>query len=123
MWLTVLVLAAVIAGGLLASSYTHGLSQRYLSASEEIQVLVEQGQWERAGEAAQSYAESWQQTSPYVQMLIDHTDVDAVTMALRIIGAGVKAKDEGMCYQACAELREHAHHLYHRDALTLSNVL
>jgi hypothetical protein len=49
--------------------------------------------------------------------------VDAVTSALKKIEAGISSRELSLCLEACAELGEHAEHLYHRDALTLGNVL
>ena len=37
--------------------------------------------------------------------------------------AAIDAMEQGSCYEACAELRENARHIYHRDAFTPGNVL
>ena len=58
-----------------------------------------------------------------LQILINHDDIDDVTLSLERLRAAIAVQDESACIQACAELRENAGHIYHRDALTLGNVL
>lgn len=125
---TGLVIAFLLLGMTLAGSwYTSGeilqVSERYVSAAEELLYMAEAGAWARAEETAGAYLESWEQTVPRLQMLINHDDTDSVTLSLRRLEAAIRAQDAAGCLTACAELRENAEHLYHRDAFTLANVL
>ena len=70
-----------------------------------------------------AYLSSWEETIPWLQVLINHEDIDDVTLALERLQAGILAQEQGACYEACAELRENARHIFHRDAFTLGNVL
>ena len=103
--------------------YCAGAADRYVSAAEELLILTENEEWQRAGETVESYIGSWEQTVPWLQTLINHDDTDSVTAALAQLRAGIRAQEQAMCYEACAMLRENARHLYHRDAFTLGNVL
>ena len=60
---------------------------------------------------------------PWLQILINHDDIDDVTLALERLQAAIVAQEQSGCFEACAELRENARHIYHRDAFTLGNVL
>ena len=93
------------------------------SAAEELQVMIAAQQWQRADETIQAYMSSWTKTVPWLQTLINHDDADDVTLALKRLQAGIKAQDVPLCLESCAELRESAEHLYHRDAFTPGNVL
>lgn len=123
LWISLLLLALTIGGGALSAMKVSALSDRYVSAAEEMRILTADGQWERAQETAEAYLKSWKDTVPWLQTLINHEDADDVTMALVRLQAGVEAQDTPMCLEACAELKESALHLYHRDSLTLGNVL
>ena len=123
LWIAMGLLVIVIAFGIWSSGTMDGLSRRYISASEELLILAQDAQWQRAGEVAAAYRESWDQASGWLQMLIVHEELDAVDMALKRIHAGIWAQDQALCYEACAELRENAEHLSHRDAFTLGNIL
>ena len=123
LWVAMGLLVAVIALGIWSINTMDGLSRRYISASEELLTLAQDEQWQRAGEVAAAYRESWNETSEWLQMIIVHEELDAVDMAIKRIQAGIQAQDQSLCYEGCAELRENAEHLSHRDAFTLGNVL
>lgn len=121
--LSMVLLTVVIACGLLSAHLTTEVSVRYVSAAEEMATLTESGDWQRSGETVQAYLAQWEQTERWLQILANHEDTDAVTMSLKQIAAGIRAKDLSMCLEACGELRENALHIYHRDAFTWGNVL
>lgn len=123
LWIALILLAAMIGGGIVSGEAVKMQSDRYVSAAEEIDVLVEDNQWARAMEIALAYQDTWEDTVPWLQMIIDHEDIDAVSLALEHLIAGLRVRDASHCLITCTELKEHAHHLYHRDAFTLSNVL
>ena len=99
------------------------MAERYISAAEELWVLAEKEEWARADMTAEAYLQSWRDVKPWLQILINHEDIDDVSLALERLLAAIAAKDQGSCYEACAELRENAGHIFHRDAVTLGNVL
>ncbi|MDD6051026.1 MAG: DUF4363 family protein [Clostridiales bacterium] len=123
LWIAIALLVVTICASLLEVAETRGLSQRYVSASEEILVMVEKQDWARAAETVAAYLESWEQTVPWLQILINHDDIDDVTLSLMRLEAGIRAGEKATCYEACAELKENARHIHHRDAFTLGNVL
>lgn len=116
-------LAVVILSGMLTEGAMGRVSDRYVAASAELKVLVTAEEWTRAAEAAAAYHADWEERVPALQMLINHDDTDDVTMALALLRAAIEAQDVAGCLEACAQLRENALHLHHRDAFTLANVL
>ena len=123
LWIAIAVLIVTIGGSLLEAGETKSLSQRYVSASEELLIMVEKQDWTRAEDTVAAYLQSWEQTIPWLQILINHDDIDAVTLSLVRLQAGIRAREKSACYEACAELKEDARHIHHRDAFTLGNVL
>ena len=116
-------LILVIGGGMLEEMETEILSARYVSAAEELQVMAEKSDWGKAKETVTAYMRDWEDTASWLQLLINHEDIDDVTLALEHLQAAIEAKEQGACFEACAELKENARHIYHRDAFTLGNVL
>ena len=106
-WISLILLAMTIGLGVWSGEEVRALSEEYAGAEASLQ-------------KCQSV---WKQKVPWLQTLINHDDVDAVTTALKKIEAGISSRELSLCLEACAELGEHAEHLYHRDALTLGNVL
>lgn len=123
LWIAIGLLVIVIAFGVWATGTMKVLSDRYISASEELLTLTQEKQWQRADEIVRSYQESWKRTEVWLQTMVIHEELDAVDIALKRLHAGIEAQDQSLSYEACAELRENAEHLFHRDAFTLGNVL
>lgn len=123
LWIAIALLIVTIGGSLLEAAETKSLSQRYVSASEELLIMVEKQDWPRAEDTVAAYLKSWEQTIPWLQILINHDDIDDVTLSLVRLQAGIRAREKSACYEACAELKEDARHIHHRDAFTLGNVL
>lgn len=121
--IALVLLAVTVGSGLLTAQEIGRVSERYVSASEELRSMAEHEEWTRAAQTVQAYLDTWRETLPFLQMLINHEDTDSVTLALVTLQAGIRAEDQAACYVACAELRENARHLYHRDGFTLANVL
>lgn len=120
---SLVVLAVVLAGGVANTMVAHRVADQYVSAAEELLILTEDGHWDRAGEAVQAYQANWDKTLKWLQILVNHDDADDVTLALLHIASGIRAQDRMQCILGCAELRENAQHIYHRDSFTIGNVL
>ena len=110
-WISLILLAMTIGLGVWSGEEVRALSEEYAA------------NWAGAEASLQKCQSVWKQKVPWLQTLINHDDVDAVTTALKKIEAGISSRELPLCLEACAELGEHAEHLYHRDALTLGNVL
>lgn len=121
--ISIVLLIVTIAAGVWSAGEAHILSDRYVSAAEELRIMTGNSDWTRAQETAAAYLEAWHEAVPWLQILINHEDIDDVTLALERLQAAIKAQEQGACFEACAELRENARHIYHRDAFTLGNVL
>lgn len=123
LWIAIVLLALTLAAGWFEEAETRVLSDRYVSAAEELHIMIEKSEWDRARETAAAYLESWQETATWLKILINHEDIDDVTLALERVIACIEAREQGAGFEACAELRENARHIYHRDSLTVGNVL
>lgn len=121
--ISLVLLMLTIGGGMLEEKQTAALSDRYVSASEELRIMAEKSDWSRAKETVTAYISDWEDTASWLQLLINHEDIDDVTLALVRLDAVIAAQDQTGCFEACAELKENARHIHHRDAFTLGNVL
>lgn len=121
--ISLVLLMLTIGGGMLEENQTAALSDRYVSASEELRIMAEKSDWSRAKETVTAYISDWEDTASWLQLLINHEDIDDVTLALVRLDAVIAAQDQTGCFEACAELKENARHIHHRDAFTLGNVL
>ena len=122
-WISLILLRLRIAVSGWSGEALRAGAEEYVASAEELRTLAEAENWAGAEAALQKCRNVWKQKVPWLQTLINHDDVDAVTTALKKIEAGISSRELPLCLEACAELGEHAEHLYHRDALTLGNVL
>lgn len=121
--ISLVLLCVTIGSGCWAEHETKQISQRYEAAAEEIYTLADMAEWSMAEQVITDYLHDWKQTVPWLQMLINHEDIDDITLALERLRACIVAKDAGACYENCAELKENARHIHHRDAFSMGNVL
>ncbi len=121
--ISLVLLALALGVGVWEGKQTESLSQRYVSAAEELRIMAEKSDWQRAAETVSAYMADWKDITPWLQILINHDDIDDVTLALTRLQAAIAAEEQPACYEICAELRENANHIHHRDAFTLGNVL
>ena len=121
--LAVVLTALTIAAGCWTGHTAQTLSEKYISAAEELLIFTRQAEWSRAQEAIAAYHADWRRIVPWLQILINHEDIDDVTLSLTRLQTAVARQDAAECAYACAELLENARHIYHRDALTLGNIL
>ena len=60
LWISIALLCATILLGWWEEQETERISQRYVSAAEEMRVLSDKDDWPRAREIAASYLADWQ---------------------------------------------------------------
>lgn len=120
---SLVLLALVVVCGVMNINLMKNVSDKYISAAEEVRALVQGNDWDRARDTLQAYCQDWKDTLQWLQMLINHSDGDEVSRAMERIEAGIGNRDMSVCLEGCGELREAAEHIYHRDAFTLGNIL
>lgn len=122
-WIAVIILAVVVGCGVWAADVTTGVSAEYVRVADELLALTQKQDWQRASQVLEARRQSWRDTEDRLQMLVNHEDTDAVTMALETIRAGIETADLPTCVLGCRQLREAADHIHHRDAFSWGNIL
>ena len=88
-WISLILLALTIGLGVWSGEEVRALSEEYAASAEELRTLAEAENWTGAEAALQKCRNVWKQKVPWLQTLINHDDVDAVTTALKKIEAGI----------------------------------
>ena len=88
-WISLILLALTIGLGVWSGEEVRALSEEYVASAEELRTLAEAENWAGAEAALQKCQSVWKQKVPWLQTLINHDDVDAVTTALKKIEAGM----------------------------------
>lgn len=92
--ISLVLLMLTIGGGMLEENQTEVLCRRYVSASEELRIMAEKSDWSRAKETVTAYISDWEDTASWLQLLINHEDIDDVTLALVRLDAAISAQDQ-----------------------------
>lgn len=82
-WISLILLAMTIGLGVWSGEEVRALSEEYVASAEELRTLAEAENWAGAEAALQKCQSVWKQKVPWLQTLINHDDVDAVTTALK----------------------------------------
>lgn len=82
-WISLILLALTIGLGVWSGEEVRALSEEYAASAEELRTLAEAENWAGAEAALQKCQSVWKQKVPWLQTLINHDDVDAVTTALK----------------------------------------
>lgn len=123
LWISLVLLLIVLAGGWLLSRRTAETSEALTGAAAELRRLCEAGDWDGAARSLSGWQRRWEEWLPGLQMTIDHADTDQVSLALLTLQAGIRTRSAPLCALGCVQLEESARHLHHRDALCWQNVL
>lgn len=121
--IALVLLAAVLIGGTAAESAIVGLSEQYVSAAEEVRILTTDGAWQRAGDALAAYQHRWDQARRWLELLIQQSGIDEITLALDRLNVAIRRQDASLCDVTCTELRQYAESLRLRETLSLNSLL
>lgn len=121
--ITIAITVTIIALGIFTGHMAYEVSQDYVKQSQAFSAWIRQESWDDAMEALPALIKDWQTTTQWLCIFVNHSDTDNVNLALGKLQAGIETKDLPLSYWALEELEEAFRHIYHRDALTLANVL
>ena len=65
----------------------------------------------------------WEEKSALLSLWVNHGDVDEVSLGLERLETALEQEERFLSLLYATELGEAVSHLYHRDALMLSNIL
>lgn len=117
------VLLFVFAISLSTSLYSWRISNDYQARVRQMEQAVRAEAWEQAFILYDEMDQHWQKVRPFLQLWINHRDTDEINQSLLELGVLLEARLLPESLQVLEVLYEHVNHLYHRDALTLSNLL
>lgn len=117
------VLLFVAAISLITELYSWHISNNYQARVRQMEQAVRQEAWEQARNLYDEMDRHWKKTRPILQLWINHRDTDEINETLLDLGILLEARLVTESLRDLELLLEHVNHLYHRDALTLSNLL
>ena len=121
--LTLFLLFFTLLLGILCETGSHRIAKAFQGDMLNIARALADENTDAALRAAESIYANWQEKSRFVQLWVNHADIDHVTESLLDLRSALIAGDFPAALSAYARCVENFGHLHHRDAFTLRNLL
>jgi hypothetical protein len=109
--------------GLLFMAYTQNVSDTHIQSVQKLERQVKNQQWDQALIAFTELSASWEAKKPWLQLWVDHADVDEVSKYIMETHVGLTLQEESVFFISTANLIESLMHLHHKDDLSLANII
>ncbi len=115
--------ALMLALGLYCGAYSKGVSEEMQGQVREMRGEIQAGSLETALRRTADMRRGWEEKSALLSLWVNHGDVDEVSLGLERLETALEQEERFLSLLYATELGEAVSHLYHRDALMLSNIL
>ncbi|MDF2841219.1 MAG: hypothetical protein K0Q99_1991 [Clostridia bacterium] len=116
-------LIIIIAGSLLTMTYIGNEAESLLINLNELERLIDADDWPSAQSSFQGFKTKWAEVDHKWSMLIDHTEIDYITMDLGELEAYIKAKDKTHALAKLSSLLLLVEHIPDKEYPSLKNIL
>jgi len=123
MWTVIVLLVLIIAIGITSTTISANISRDFSQDLATAEESIRNRDWEKAMQAMDTMKNEWEETCEWLQFWVNHGDTDDVNLAIEQLIAAIEVQDVPLSLIIGAELGESLRHIYHRDALRISNIL
>jgi hypothetical protein len=120
--LIIVTLGLILGAGFFTISEVSGTSKVLLSHCDGIKTGVRDGEWEKALEHLKRFEDFWNGVKPLWEILIDHTEIDNIDMALAKIEQYIKTGEKGLALGELSSLELLIRHIPDKEKLSLENI-
>ena len=121
--LSVFLLLFTLLLGILCETGSHRIAKSFQNDMLTVARFLAEDDTDSALRTAEGIYADWQTKNRFVQLWVNHTDIDHVTESLLDLRSALIAGDFPAALSAYARCMENFGHLHHRDAFTLRNLL
>ncbi len=122
-WTIVVLLVFIVAIGIASTVISSKVSRDFTQDLTTAEESIRKEDWEKAKQAVDAMKNEWEETCEWLQFWVNHGDTDDVSLSIERLTAAIEVKDVPLSLITSAELGESLRHIYHRDALRISNIL
>jgi hypothetical protein len=117
-----LVLALIIGSSFFASRTLYSSTQIIEEKILEIETNTYEKDWESAKDNIKTVMESWPKTEKKWSVLLDHSDIDAISTSIFRLSIYLEAKNITLALAETASLKQLLKTIPHREVLSLTNI-
>jgi len=118
----VFVLALIIGSSFFASRTLYSSTQIIEEKILEIETNTYEKDWESAKDNIKTVMESWPKTEKKWSILLDHSDIDAISTSIFRLSIYLEAKNTTLALAETASLKQLLKTIPHREVLSLTNI-
>lgn len=118
----VFVLALIIGSSFFASRTLYSSTQIIEEKILEIETNTYEENWEAAKYNIATVIESWPKTEKKWSVLLDHSDIDAISTSIFRLSIYLEAKNTTLALAETASLKQLLKTIPHREVLSLTNI-
>jgi hypothetical protein len=117
-----LVLALIIGSSFFASRTLYSSTKIIEEKILEIETNTYEKDWESAKDNIKTVMESWPKTEKKWSILLDHSDIDAISTSIFRLSIYLEAKNTTLALAETASLKQLLKTIPHREVLSLTNI-
>lgn len=117
-----MVLALIIGASFFASRTLYSSTQIIEEKILEIETNTYEKDWESAKDNIKTVMESWPKTEKKWSILLDHSDIDAISTSIFRLSIYLEAKNTTLALAETASLKQLLKTIPHREVLSLTNI-
>lgn len=118
----VFVLALIIGASFFASRTLYSSTKIIEEKILEIETNTYEKDWESAKDNIKTVMESWPKTEKKWSVLLDHSDIDAISTSIFRLSIYLEAKNTTLALAETASLKQLLKTIPHREVLSLTNI-
>ena len=118
-----LMMVGLVIGALYSQQYLADSGQKLSAQIEDVQIAINEGNWQEADKLTEELIRSWHKTSIGWGLLTEHQEIDDINNTLARLSGFVKDKEAP---SSLAEGKAALHlfrHIPEKESLTLANLL
>ena len=120
--LIIVTLGLILGAGFFTISEVSGTSKVLLSHCDGIKTGVRDGEWEKALDQLERFNDFWNGVKPLWAILIDHTEIDNIDMALAKIEQYIKTREKGLALGELSSLELLIRHIPDKEKVSLEDI-
>lgn len=118
----IITLALILGAGYYTISEVSQSSDLLLSRSDLIRTDIENENWDIAWDNLKKFKTIWNDVKSVWTVLVNHTEIDNIDMALAKIEQYIKTKEKGLALGEISSLRLLLKHVPAKERVTLENI-
>lgn len=112
----------LIMSGVYINSEANKLVDYYNKEIRIIDKYVENKQWDEASKKLEKIYKNWVSEKGKWYILLNHNELDNVTLYLHILRDGIEMEDEALCVEQVELIQHSFHHIIEKESYSLQNV-